>query len=440
MKKKLVFSLVVYGKSYVDTFVNYSLSSLIQNISNINKEKYTLILYLSCTEQDKKKLITNLEKHFDLIEVFNVEKVVDKNSKYSMLSTHQYLHNWKSKDSNYDYIIYLYADFIFGKNAILNSLEIIDDYTSLFTFALLLNSKKKNFSNFIKNLNKNKNPLSSVIEYDLIDNYHKSFKKSSFNISKSFSYTENNKDIFLKAFHMHPIIINLNRVKREKFNKKFYTLDNGFLKILGLKENEIFVQEDLNKVCIFSFDKISRLKRLESNLTIDKTSFDYIDKGFFYLNYNNHSNIECWLFDNFTLTNNIDQKINNEINFHYKSMNVDKKEYFTIKMILNQGINYIKSSRNMKDFTLNYFSIFFYVFLLTILYIMLRSKILLRLYNISRKTIFSSIQEGFLKRRSSSPNLICSIYISKAIFSYSALIRQLFFKNFIHKVGLNFNR
>ena len=67
---------------------------------------------------------------------------------------------------------------------------------------------------------------------------------------------------------------------------------------------------------------------------IDKNSFKHIEKGFFFLNYNIFSNIECWLFDNFTLTNIIQNKSNNRLNKFYISKNKNKKEFYKLKEIL----------------------------------------------------------------------------------------------------------
>lgn len=205
---------------------------------------------------------------------------------------------------------------------------------------------------------------------------------------------------------------------------------------LNLGKDDIHIEEDLNKICIFSFDTISRLKRLESDLNIDKNSFKYVDKGFFYLNYNINSEMECWMFDNFTLTNKFENKFDNELNKFYKSKNPDKKEFFLAKEILSQGRNYIDSSTKNSTYRLNYLYVFFYVLFFSVLILLPKSKMLNFLYNFIRNTLFSSIKKGFITKRTSSPNVICSIYISKALYAYFGIFIISFVKTQISKISL----
>ena len=414
-KKKLVFSLVLYGKDYIDTFKKYTFKTLKDSFSLIDKNQYQTILFLSCYEKEKNYILNNINL-FDEIVIFDL-KTIKEDNRYSILSTHQRLHNIKAKTSKYDYMFFLYADFLLTKNVIKNSLEKIDHYKSIFTFALLLNSNNQKFDVFINSLRENENFIEKLIEYDLIDDYHKSFEINAFNINKSFIYNISEKSIYLKAFHMHPVVINLNKIDLKYLNLHFYTLDNGFLNRLKLAKDDIYVEEDLNKICIFSYDHISRLKRMESELVLDKNSFEYIERGFFYLNYNLNSNIECWLFDNFTLTNIIQNKSNNRLNKLYKSKNKNKKKFYKLREIISQGRQYIKQSNLFDTRQLNYFFVFFYVILFSIMILLPKSKILYSTYIYLRNTLLKSVKKGYLTR-TNNLNIIYSIFTSKTIYTY----------------------
>lgn len=209
MKKRIVFSLVLYGQNYIDIFKQYSYPLIKSSLSLIDNERYQKTLYLSCFENEKNQLLSFIDC-FENIEIFIID---DDNFKknYSILSSHQQKHNIEAKNSNNDYLFFLYADFILTKNVILNSLNKIDKKIAIFTFALLLNSNRDKFKEFIKDVEEDLDPIHKIIKYDLIDNYHKSFRMDAFNISKSFVYNNEDNYIYIKAFHMHPVIINLNK-------------------------------------------------------------------------------------------------------------------------------------------------------------------------------------------------------------------------------------
>ena len=57
MKKKIVFSLVLYGQSYIDVFKKYSYPTIKSSLSLIKEELYEKKLYLSCYESEKKQLL-----------------------------------------------------------------------------------------------------------------------------------------------------------------------------------------------------------------------------------------------------------------------------------------------------------------------------------------------------------------------------------------------
>ena len=150
---------------------------------------------------------------------------------------------------------------------------------------------------------------------------------------------------------------------------------------------------------------------------IDKNSFKHIEKGFFFLNYNIFSNIECWLFDNFTLTNIIQNKSNNRLNKFYISKNKNKKEFYKLKEILSQGKQYINQSSIFENKKLNYFFIIFYVILFFFMILLPKSKILNSVYIYLRNTLLKSVKKGFLTR-TNNLNIIYSIFVSKAFYSY----------------------
>ena len=156
---------------------------------------------------------------------------------------------------------------------------------------------------------------------------------------------------------------------------------------------------------------------MESELVLDKNSFEYIERGFFYLNYNLNSNIECWLFDNFTLTNLIQNKSNNRLNKFYKSKNKNKKEFYKLREIISQGRQYIKQSNLFDTRQLNYFFVFFYVILFSIMILLPKSKILYSTYIYLRNTLLKSVKKGYLTR-TNNLNIIYSIFTSKTIYTY----------------------
>ena len=434
MKNKIVFSLVIYGDSYIKTFQKYSLKSLKNSLSLLNNNSIEKILYLSCLKKEYSYIENLVKNNFDKIIFFEITKN-DTKSNYSALSKHQHLHTQTAKNMDCDYLFFLYADFLFKKETILSALNLIEKEKKIvFTFALLLNSQKKNFDLFFNSLLDNLNPIQQVIKYDLIDDYHKSFELNAFNVSKSFVYECVDNKLFIKAFHLHPVIINLKKFESKDFDKNFYTLDNGFIDSFNSTLSDLIVAEDLNQVCIFSFDSKSRLKRLESSLKISHKAFEFLDRGFFCINYNLHSKKECWLFDNFTISN---SNFNNSknINIRYKSKNRNEKQLFSLKEIISLIKQYLQLDVFINHQKINYFFIFFYVLLFCLLMLLPKSTLLHNLYFLIRNKLLKSIEKGYISKNSSNPNMICSIYISKAIYSYSGL-----FIKTIKNSALNFFR
>ena len=421
MKLKIVFSLVIYGKSYIDSFEKYTLQLLKKNLANIDKKKHECILYLSCKIKEKERIELLLLDSFDSIEFFTIrEKKFDK--EYSILSEHQRLHNIQSKKNNNDYIFYLYADFLFNTKALSNALNKIVNNKIILTFALLLNAKNVNFDNFFQSMLDDSGFLEKINDYDLIDEYHQSFEKNSFNINKSFVYTVDKNKIFIKAFHSHPVILNLKLINVKNFERKFHTLDNGFLDCLNLKSNEIYVEEDLNGISMFSYDEVSR-KRIESNIDISKKSLAIIDKGFFYINYNNRSFIEKYVFTNFTISNSLRDPNGSILDQYFNTFSLRKKyDHYPLRDIFTILKLYRENELVRKNFPFNYILIAFYALIFLAAYISLKNYFTRRMYLFIRKNLFHKIDKGFLKRKLfNDPNIIYSIYMAKIIYTYTGL-------------------
>ena len=148
-----------------------------------------------------------------------------------------------------------------------------------------------------------------------------------------------------------------------KVNKNIHTLDNQFMDKFFFF-NEIYIEQDLSKISLFSFDTKSRFKRISTiKSTLCDEEFKEIDYILLSISSYEKSKLENKLFMNNTLTykNNtsiedfFDEDYFNNIYNRYKFKNYYKDQTFLKLFYL------IKKSQKQKK--INYIYMFGYFFL-----------------------------------------------------------------------------
>lgn len=150
-------------------------------------------------------------------------------------------------------------------------------------------------------------------------------------------YLIKNKNLYIKTFHYHPIVVTPNKMfKIIKVNKNIHTLDNQFMDKFFFF-NEIYIEQDLSKISLFSFDTKSRFKRISTiKSTLCDEEFKEIDYILLSISSYEKSKLENKLFMNNTLTykNNtsiedfFDEDYFNNIYNRYKFKNYYKDQTF----------------------------------------------------------------------------------------------------------------
>jgi hypothetical protein len=366
MKKEICISLVLYNNSYINEFAKYSFETIIENINNLGKN-FDFIFLVATKKEDVNK-ITNLFLKRKLKIKFNFIK--NTNKTYDVVTKNQLYHLKLAKEYNYHFLIFAYADMLFSKKSFASAFKIFNNtkINIICTFALLLNSSHRKFKNFFYLLkNKKDSHLKFLIKNKtIIDRYHQSFEYQNIKSGKSFIYKIKNKDLLLKTFHYHPMILRIKNVNFDYFNYKVETIDNFFID--NFNKKNIYVENNLSKISLFSYDKYSReknqffeinrnlknhlLKREINNLLLMASSVE-------------KSTTERYLFKNNTLRFPYN---NNDIDFNDGNFNFIKTEnknlIALILKFLKRNSNLYKSISKIKIL----FYIFFYLFLLSILF------------------------------------------------------------------------
>lgn len=322
MKNEIAISLVLYNKKYIRNFFKYTFKSIISEKNFANKKyKYLLI---STLPGDKDNIIKEYKKFKECkfqIKFFLIKNVKDK---YKIVTNEQINHISFAKKEKINFLFFAYADMLFSKKYFEKSIKLIKSKKkiAILTFALLVNKNKffKKFFNHI--ISKNNDHLIYLLKNKkLIHPYHQSFEvtKKNANFSRSFMYTLDKQNIVLKAFHFHPIVINLNMIKQNKINnlRDIITLDNKFLHKISNNSRQLLVAKDLKKISCFSFDnnsysrtnasyKILNLIKRSSNTNLKNNEMsNYIhqklDILFFKFSSQNVSELEKELFIKNTL-------------------------------------------------------------------------------------------------------------------------------------------
>ena len=128
IKKKVLISVAVWGSKYIANFINFSLSSQLSenNLPKLKKKveiHYQIITTKSGKNEIEKNFLASKLKKFSKVNFVIIDKILSseflkKSGKYFFLSALQTF-SLKSA-SNYDYIIFNYADFIWADGSLFN--------------------------------------------------------------------------------------------------------------------------------------------------------------------------------------------------------------------------------------------------------------------------------------------------------------------------------
>jgi hypothetical protein len=300
MKKKIGISLVLYNNDYIIEFAKYSLKTILENIKK--QEKYCEFIFLVATKKENIKKIKNIFLNQNLEIKFNV--IEKANIKYDIVTKNQIYHLQLAKKYNYNFLLYTYADMLFSKNSFLSALKAFNNkkIDIVGTFAMLLNSSNKKFKKFFYLIkNKEITHLKFLVKNkDIIDQYHQLFEYQNIKPGKSFIYAIENNNLFIKTFHYHPLIIKLKNIHTKILKHEFITIDNFFLQ--NFDKKKIYIENDLSKISIFSYDKTTRTKEKSIRLNIEKVSVRRrINNLLILISSFSKSSVERYLFKNNTL-------------------------------------------------------------------------------------------------------------------------------------------
>jgi len=309
MEKVIGLSLVLYNPIYINNFFEIGFKTIINNFKQAQKDskKIKFIFLISTKKKEKEiiekkilSLIKNIEIHFHFIE--------NTTNKYSSITKAQLLHIELCEFLKINYLIYLYGDMIYSNKTFSNSIKILlknKQIQVVCTFGLLLNKKNKHFKNFFRKLiDKKQNYLKYLIKNkSLIASYHEKFEINNLRSDKSFIYRIDNSSVAIKSFHLHPVIINLEKFNFRKVRtiKNITTLDHEFLdKFFSYKQ--IYVENKLDKINLFSYDFNNR-ENLNDKYSINAKKLITSDKEdvnimLLKISYSKQSKLEQKLFIN----------------------------------------------------------------------------------------------------------------------------------------------
>lgn len=367
IKKKIFLSLVLFNSKYIDIFFRYTLKSIVNSISCLNNKNYDFVIFITTSDKDLvsiKKKFSKINK-LDLKIFYIIRNINNFKNKYKILSQFQVEHFALAKNKKYDYFLFLYADLILSKYSLLNSLKIMKKKNKIIvmTFALELLIKEKFNKFFFYYLKNNlKKCFNLIYRENLITNFHRNFELNSFYHRKSFFYILN-KDIFLlKTLHYHPFILNLNKIKKTIIDhSKFESIDNGFLSYLNVKYNNIFAENNLSKLLLFSINTKSRLPLLKKyNYIFRKIRF--LELFCFFNSVKKSLNIEKKLFFQNIFFYKINKvRNNNKFNIFFNNLkNFENNLNKNSIVLYNEIFNFFTSKLSF----LMYFSLFLILFLI----------------------------------------------------------------------------
>jgi hypothetical protein len=391
MKNVLALSLVLHGEEYINKFFGFSFKTILKNIYKLNR-KFNIKFIISTEDHSIERIRNNILSEINAdIEFFLIKNI---ENKYFSTTREQLYHLEIAQSQKIEYLFFLYADIIFSQYSFKNSIKYLTQNRNIkviSTFALLLNERNANFKKFFDYLLKKKKDHLKLLtnNKNMIDKFHQSYQKNTLNFNKSFFYLIVNKNLYIKTFHYHPIVVTPNKmIKVNKVDKKIFTLDNQFMDKFFLF-NEIYIEQDLSKISLFSFDSKSRYdKKKHLQINIGNKSFKEIDNILLSISAYEKSALENKLFINNTLTyhNNISST---KIFF-------DEREFIKIKNQSKYKKNYcretfvkllylLRDSKNKNK--INYIYVFLYFFIFLFLRFISLNKTLLKIYLYTRDTL-----------------------------------------------------
>jgi hypothetical protein len=170
----------------------------------------------------------------------------------------------------------------------------------------------------------------------------------------------------IKTLHYHPFIFNLRKIKNTIIDvNKFESIDNGFLSYLNIKYSNIFVENNLSKLLLFSVTFKSRVKSLNSfNKIFEKIKL--LELFSFFYSIKKSSSIEKKLLikKTFFFNNKNTNSISTQFDSFSKNINNFEKDLDKNSKILY--FNIFEYFRNRTFFILHF--IFFSILLLLIIF------------------------------------------------------------------------
>lgn len=343
---KISLSLILKGEEHISKFRDYSANSLSNALSQLSNEtKITDLIFFISVDYNEKSIISDIFnskfKKFSKKLIFDNDISKLKHFSYIDITKIQKMHLKKSIMNNSNFFLFLYSDMIYTKKSLLNSYKLIDKkkVSAVCSFALSLNINKF-FKKFIEKIYNDEDYIDYFLENkeNLISNFHKKFEYGKLiNFRSNFIYISKKNGIVIKSQHMHPIMINLKKIKS---NFKILSLDENISELFD-KIDEIYIEKDLRKISIFSCD-FENIKRNN----IDVIAINSIDKK------------KVKILNLLSLKRSISNKKN--INIFYDNYLYCTKNNLVKVKTINRFLNYIileKSGTLLINFTNNSFDI-----------------------------------------------------------------------------------
>lgn len=268
------FFIPVWGDEYVNNFLNYSLPCFLstENLESFKKVSKNSKIIIWTKSTDKTKIQENdqiklLKKHIQIIylEIDDLlEYLANKTTKYEFLSILQNLFLTSSVDL--DYIFFVYPDFIFTKNSISSCINKISKgfdaifcpVPQLITEKVTEEIEKKTIDIFTKELSKNVIKFKHKIIDRCIVNQENITKTPSL-----FIYNYRNKCLLFRNFHLHPLVIKIQRNNSDFFKPFFPSLDEEFVNLF-IDNDNYYIPDSSDEMLFVSLAK-------ENEIIIDES-------------------------------------------------------------------------------------------------------------------------------------------------------------------------
>ena len=267
---KILANIVIWGEDYVNNFVRYSLASLIgPNRETFELEQHILVFEVMATTKDfkllnQKPIYQKLKNLFDVIEteIDDVDMSCEASTfKYNRVSENQNKSIINARDKNFDFIAFLYPDFIYSKKFLSNlfSRTLSNPKAVLCPIPFISNDKveegifrRKGYEEITSD-----GHMISISERDLVKccleaphpvNLGFDFDGSIYGEwPGSYYWNINNEGILIRSFHLHPIAMRIRGQRKEFFEKFDVSLDDELVsRCLNPTDDLDFVQDSDN--------------------------------------------------------------------------------------------------------------------------------------------------------------------------------------------------